>query len=302
MVTARPTEGNVIAYAITLDSDKESLRPILGQMNFGPNQMNLNPRSFDEQVGVTIHESKIIVILVTHALGFSSSHYRNYIDRATKRRYNYTIIVEGDDPKDSKFPKRTFIKTPKVVKTAQDHFDCDGIDGVPFEDFGGSGTAGSHWEKRLFQNEYMTGTAPRNPVFSEFTLALFEDMGWYTPNYTYGQPLAYGKGMGCDFYKSSCSKWNKKDLNKTNINRYTCFDDNGEIDKYKMACTYDRASKGYCSLFNYDNDLPSQYQHLSDKKKGGTDEAADYCPLILPFPSGSCKDIGYISNLIKIQC
>ena len=43
----------------------------------------------------------------------------------------------------------------------------------------------THWEKRLFQNEAMTGTVhTRYPVYSRLTFALMEDTGWYMPDYS----------------------------------------------------------------------------------------------------------------------
>lgn len=53
----------------------------------------------------------------------------------------------------------------------------------------------------------MTGSSSRNPVFSGLTLALFEDSGWYTVDYSVAEPLLWGAGMGCDFVEKSCSDW-----------------------------------------------------------------------------------------------
>ncbi len=39
--------------------------------------------------------------------------------------------------------------TPNVVKWAKDHYGCATANGVELEDYGGSGTAGSHWEMRV---------------------------------------------------------------------------------------------------------------------------------------------------------
>ena len=62
---------------------------------------------------------------------------------------------------------------------------------------GGSGTAGSHWEKRLVANEFMNPQVADNPVlFSALTLALFEDTGWYKPNYGAAQHLPWGYKQG----------------------------------------------------------------------------------------------------------
>lgn len=38
-------------------------------------------------------------------------------------------------------------------------------------------TLGSHWEKRIYFNEFMTGTSSANPKYSAISLALFEDSG-----------------------------------------------------------------------------------------------------------------------------
>ena len=74
--------------------------------------------------------------------------------------------------------------TPKVVEEVRRHFDCEKLEGAELEDQGGDGTALTHWEKRIFQNEAMTGTVhTKNPLYSRLTFALLEDSGWYLPNY-----------------------------------------------------------------------------------------------------------------------
>ncbi len=81
---------------------------------------------------------------------------------------------------------RTFhvMVTPRVQEEVRKHFGCDSLEGAELEDQGGDGTALTHWEKRLFQNEAMTGTVhTQNPAYSRLTFALLEDSGWYFPNY-----------------------------------------------------------------------------------------------------------------------
>ena len=58
--------------------------------------------------------------------------------------------------------------------------------GIPVEQDGGSGTAGSHWDEETFNNELMTGYINNgdNP-FSEMTAASFGDLG-YTLAANYG--------------------------------------------------------------------------------------------------------------------
>lgn len=45
----------------------------------------------------------------------------------------------------------TSIITPKVIEVVQRHFNCSSVQGAELEDDGGSGTAGSHWEQRVFE-------------------------------------------------------------------------------------------------------------------------------------------------------
>ena len=70
--------------------------------------------------------------------------------------------------------------TPRVVHAVREHFACATLEGAELEDQGGDGTAFTHWEKRIFQNEAMTGTVhTAQPAYSMITLALLEDSGWY---------------------------------------------------------------------------------------------------------------------------
>ena len=45
----------------------------------------------------------------------------------------------------------------KVLEVAKKYYNCPNIDGVELEEYGGSGTAGSHWEARILLGEYMNG-------------------------------------------------------------------------------------------------------------------------------------------------
>lgn len=99
------------------------------------------------------------------------------------------------------------VVTPKVVEEVRNHFNCSKLEGAELEDQGGEGTALTHWEKRILENEAMTGTHTQSPVFSRITLALMEDSGWYKPNYSMAQPLSWGRNLGCNFVMKSCKDW-----------------------------------------------------------------------------------------------
>ena len=104
--------------------------------------------------------------------------------------------------------------TPRVVEEIRNHFNCSELEGAELEDQGGEGTALTHWEKRILENEAMTGTHTQSPVFSRITLALLEDSGWYKPNYEMASDLTWGKHLGCNFAMKSCKSWITSNHNK----------------------------------------------------------------------------------------
>lgn len=46
---------------------------------------------------------------------------------------------------------KSVVQTPNVIKYVQDQFACADILGAEIEDDGGRGTAGAHWDERLFE-------------------------------------------------------------------------------------------------------------------------------------------------------
>jgi hypothetical protein len=72
------------------------------------------------------------------------------------------------------------------ARAAGEYHDMGGLGGIPVEQDGGSGTAGSHWDEETFGNELMTGyiNAGTN-YFTEMSAASFGDLG-YTINPAYG--------------------------------------------------------------------------------------------------------------------
>ena len=56
----------------------------------------------------------------------------------------------------------------------------------------------------LLQNEAMTGVFTFDPVFSRLSLAVMEDSGWYTVDYSSASPLLWGRGKGRSFVEEGC--------------------------------------------------------------------------------------------------
>jgi proprotein convertase subtilisin/kexin type 5 len=73
------------------------------------------------------------------------------------------------------------------------------------ENEGTGSSQGSHWERAVFYDELMTATTMGSVKhLSGLTLALLEDMGWYTVDTYEFEGISFGKGKGCDFYNNAC--------------------------------------------------------------------------------------------------
>lgn len=62
-----------------------------------------------------------------------------------------------------------------------------GASGIPVEQDGGSGTAGSHWDEETFANELMTGYINADNYISPMTIAAFKDLGYGLVGTSYSQ-------------------------------------------------------------------------------------------------------------------
>lgn len=68
---------------------------------------------------------------------------------------------------------------PKLVNFAKEFFGCKDIKGVPIENGGGSGSAGSHFEKTFFPFEFMNPGVEWPAIVSDFSKVYFESTNQY---------------------------------------------------------------------------------------------------------------------------
>ncbi|ELP91367.1 hypothetical protein EIN_154240 [Entamoeba invadens IP1] len=266
-VTSHPVESpTILAYAASCGSADDYLglnngrmkkRSIFGYTNINPANLDTTPGKFRINVHTFLHET-------LHALGFSSSTGTR---KVSKGKGEETVSV---------------IDTPNVLRVAKDYFNDQTIEYVEFEDGGGSGTAGAHWEKRVLYNEIMTGTSSMYSSLSNFTLAYFEDLGTFKPNYSVAEPLTWGKGMKKDFFK--CSNWPEKaPYYGKNQNR---------------GCTPDRGAVGICDATTHTSPgLDPIYQNYGDPNRGGMVELMDYCIHTTLVSGGQC----YAQDMLSLE-
>jgi len=219
-------------------------RPIAGILYINSN-ISFNKKNTDLYIKyLLLHE-------ITHILVFNPSlFYRLGMSTTTTIVNNNTI---------------TLINSPKVLEKAREHFGCNSLEGVPLENQGLAGSAGSHWEARYMLGDYMISTDYLDNVISDISLALFEDSGYYKVKYYSGDLFKFGKNKGCDFIKNKCI------VNGTPSFEEFC------VSPDQPLCSPSRITKGECKIYRFDS-IPEEYQYFSDPKIGGF-SVADYCPI-----------------------
>lgn len=306
METERCQKGMTVAYAAHCQQEAVLDRPIAGHANLCPSSISTKPQELDILLSTVKHE-------MLHALGFSVSLFAFYRDKEGnpltprgengKPKLNEELQTRQWSERTIRKENRTrsvrsgsitklvdVVVTPRVREEVQKHFGCPELTGAELEDQGEEGTALTHWEKRLFENEAMTGTHTQNPIYSRITMALMEDTGWYLPNYAMAEELKWGRGLGCDFYLESCKEWmDKRAKMGKSIHPYC---NKVKRDPLETECTEDRSSVALCNLVRHGHELPASFQnferiaHVNTSEignYGGSVGLADYCPYIQEF-------------------
>ncbi|KAE9549719.1 hypothetical protein FO519_007071 [Halicephalobus sp. NKZ332] len=297
---------DTIAYAAHCQQEADFDRPIAGHVNICPSALSTHLHDQEILLSTVKHE-------ILHALGFSAGLYAFFRDkdgnpRTKRNRYNRPVSFNRErgyyDADDSTV--KTIVRdwwtaegvvshpvhlmvTERVQEEARKHFGCDLLEGAELENQGGDGTALTHWEKRLFENEAMTGTHTQNPVYSRITLALMEDSGWYKANYNIAEELHWGHNLGCNFSMKSCGEWIKNRLQSGLPLAPFCHDikHDGKKSLATTRCTDQRDSLALCNLVPYKKPLLKDYRNFAFldgvkeeglKYYGGSVELADFCP------------------------
>nr|KAF6474673.1 leishmanolysin like peptidase [Rousettus aegyptiacus] len=270
LATERCSHENIISYAAYCQQEAKMDRPVAGYANLCPNMISTQPQEFIGMLSTVKHE-------IIHALGFSAGLFAFYHDKdgnpLTSRfadglpPFNYSLglyqwsdkvvrkVERLWDVRDNKIVPHTvyLLVTPRVVDEARKHFNCPILEGMELENQGGMGTELNHWEKRLLENEAMTGSHTQNRVLSRITLALMEDTG--------RQMLS----PYCDTLRSN---------------------------PLQLTCRQDQRAVAVCNLQKFPKPLPREYQYFDELSGipaedlpyyGGSVEIADYCPFSQEF-------------------
>nr|CCC95375.1 Major Surface Protease [Trypanosoma congolense IL3000] len=237
----------------------EDGRPFVGVFNIGPEILI----SVDASVRTMTHE-------IAHALGFGFDILQKL--KLVEVRNN----IRGK-------PKTYVVTSPNVVNVARKYHNCDSITGVELEDEGFEGTVNSHWERRNLMPELMAGLMEHGGgLYSAFTMALFEDMGFYRAIWGREEQMRWGNGVGCAFLDKKCIEGGK-----SNFPDMFCTE---EGRKGGATCTHDRMGLGRCRIGTTGSSLPRHYQYFSEPNRGGVSPLMDYCPVVAGFSNADCAN------------
>jgi len=257
-VSAGPTSSTVLAWAGGCAQDATG-RTIVGRANFGPAHISyseLTPVSNKDQIDTAIHE-------FIHALGFTSDAF------ATKSLTTTVPNVRG------KASVKVFNGAQTKAKY-REYFNCATLPGPEIEDEGGSGSAGSHFDRRVLPYELMAASAGN--VLSVLSLAALEDMNiGYSPVYERAANLTVGRGAGCSFVNERC--------NHASNSKFFCFD----TDPANTYCTPDFKAVGFCSVVTSTSPVPSYFQYFSGQPSLTGDLFLDGCPIVVGYDNRKCN-------------
>ncbi|KAH0504409.1 Leishmanolysin-like peptidase [Microtus ochrogaster] len=317
LATERCSHENIISYAAYCQQEAKMDRPIAGYANLCPNMISTQPQEFIGMLSTVKHEI-IHALRVLEPESHNTAHAVNDGDFMANLKELRILRQNGLDGhpsplslglyqwsdkvvrkverqwnvRNNKIVRHTvyLLVTPRVVEEARKHFNCPVLEGMELENQGGMGTELNHWEKRLLENEAMTGSHTQNRVLSRITLALMEDTGWYKANYSMAEKLDWGRGMGCEFVRKSCKFWIDQQRQKRQVPSPYC--DTLRSNPLQLTCRQDQRAVAVCNLQRFPDPLPPEYQYFDELSGisaedlpyyGGSVEIADYCPFSQEF-------------------
>eukprot|EP00090_Calanus_glacialis_P017323 TRINITY_DN26991_c0_g1_i1.p1 TRINITY_DN26991_c0_g1~~TRINITY_DN26991_c0_g1_i1.p1 ORF type:complete len:386 (+),score=61.60 TRINITY_DN26991_c0_g1_i1:23-1159(+) len=326
-------ESATLSHASHCQQEAALDRPIAGHVNICPNNMDFT--TVDGQVNLVDNIKHELL----HALGFSVQLYAFFRDGRGKPRTprgrsgkpplhgKYFLYVASNSTvkrverknwqvATGNVTKRVhMLVTPRVRREVRRHFKCNSLEGGELEDQGDLGTSLTHWEKRVFGDEAMTGNHQELDLggrkwreltyISRITLAVLQDSGWYKVNFRKADPYTWGKNTGCTFAKKSCLQF-MRERNRTprtsggnSIAPYCDKKSPLSVSRRKRqsnGCSKE-ISTLFCNLIKYGKPLRREHQNLdfledvnSDLDHWGAGMwLADFCPTTLRMYTMNCR-------------
>jgi len=188
--------------------------------------------------------------------------------------------------------------TPTVKQIARNHFNCPTMEGIRIENqpTNPDDCFGSHFDERMLWNGLLTALAETAHIqqhLTAFTLGLLEDSGWYSPNYSLSENVAFGLGAGCDFVEKDCIENGEI---KPPFDEYFC---NTQDTRTTFGCDPDRSMIAVCDMVDVTKqeglpepfiDIPEAMSYFENENLGSLNPQPDYCPIFSKYIGLSCRE------------
>jgi leishmanolysin len=242
-----------MAYPCLDSEESKKSQPITGHMKL--NLAYLPDYSSSQLQMILTHE-------LTHALGFTSKLFSSFQNPLKNSSEPLSVLLN----KTVREVPRVLFSGETVKKLAQEAFSCDSLEGLELENQGGRGVALSHWERRLMMNDFMNPQIVDGPaVYSDLSLAVLADSGWYSVSFEYSDKIIWGFHKGCQFIQEKCLD-----------HGLPAFEEFCKPDQ-RETCTFDLEGIGKCEVF-LQEELEEAFQYFNDSTGG--DFFADFCPVV----------------------
>ncbi|RNF05692.1 surface protease GP63 [Trypanosoma conorhini] len=190
-------------------------RPVAGALHVMPSQLLR-----------VMSASRIAAHAIARALGFNVEEM--------KRLHMLEQVhgVRGNDV------PTTLVNSTRTVREMRKHYKCDSLTGMELQknDYG---TVQPFWLSRNAKDELMSGLGGITAgYYTALTMAVFEDLGYYKAVWGMEEPMAWGRGAGCDFLKKPCS-----DKSPAEHPGMFC---NNKTEGKTLRCTSNRQAIGQC--------------------------------------------------------
>eukprot|EP00892_Ulva_mutabilis_P009759 jgi/Ulvmu1/7155/UM034_0062.1 len=258
------------AYAFPVYVDDLTQRPIYGVITL----CKFDPSRFHQDLETMLHE-------MLHPLGFADSLFGQF--RGYEEAY-LDVLLQGDNV--------TVIQSPQVRAEARRHFNCSRLLGAAVEDDLSRGSAGNHWESRLFRGELMTPVIVGNPdgsgqrqVLTDFTLALLQDTNWYDVKYGSAGFNSYGYHAGCEFAMGTF----EEAIEAPAAQPFLC----PAMNLGRSACLPDHTAEAACDLQpNWNGFVAPDFNRFAD----------DECHNAAGLPGDRCLRTGSTLGCVRMSC
>ncbi|RNF00132.1 surface protease GP63, partial [Trypanosoma conorhini] len=173
-----------------------------------------------------MHSARVAAHAIAYALGFDA-----------KQMKKHSMLTTVSDLRGGSSPV-TVVKSAVTLNKTKAHYGCDKLQGMELQDC--DGAKDCHLSLRNAKDELMSELGGHTAgYYTALTMAMFEDLGYYKAVWGMEEPMAWGRGVGCDFLEKPCS-----DKSPTEHPGMFC----DKKTEKSLRCTSNRQAIGQCEF------------------------------------------------------